>query len=177
MNKARNLTNTTNKISLTKLINLMDHFDLHINPNLLTITESVDKPIPNDSYLQWTRTSFNLTQPLPAGTYTLSWQAKIMNDTNNKSDHKIRIRVYDDRKNRNIPNIPVAGVEFPLTDQRQSYTFNVPNDNYSYHLFAYGSGAGIPQTWTVIFYDCKLEIGDLANLIPLATTFERRRVV
>lgn len=35
MNKVRKLTGLTDKISLSKLDDLMDHFDLHVNPNLL----------------------------------------------------------------------------------------------------------------------------------------------
>lgn len=35
MDKAREITGLTEKISLGRLINLMDHFELHANPNLL----------------------------------------------------------------------------------------------------------------------------------------------
>lgn len=35
MDKARSLTGLTDKISIDRLTELMDYFDLHVNPNLI----------------------------------------------------------------------------------------------------------------------------------------------
>ena len=159
MDKAREITGITEKINVAQLTSLMNHFDLHVNPNLLDKTQITTKYIPNSPYQQWTYNNFDYILK-PYTTYTFSWRAKTDSD---KSDKKIRVRIFDLKNNAVIANMNAAGDEFPLTDQRQSYTFTVSDNINSYQVCLYGSGQGIKETWDVTFYDCKLELGDLAT--------------
>ncbi|PEH04634.1 hypothetical protein CP356_03865 [Lactobacillus sp. UMNPBX5] len=159
MDKAREITGLTEKIGVARLTSLMNHFDLHVNPNLLDKTQITTKHIPNSPYQQWTYDNFDYILK-PYTTYTFSWRAKTDNDN---SDKKIRVRIFDSKNNAVIANMNAAGDEFPLTDQRQSYTFTVSDNINSYQVYLYGSGQGIKETWDVTFYDCKLELGDLAT--------------
>lgn len=160
MNKVRKLTGLTDKLSLSKLDDLMDHFDLHVNPNLLGITTAISENGKNSQWPVWMAYTFDYV--LKPGKYTFSWRAKADSNTN---DGTVRVRIFDDRSNTVIPEqkIDNAGKEFPLTDELQSYTFSVPDDNYTYRIFVYGSSFPHPQLWSVTFYDCKLEYGDLAT--------------
>lgn len=160
MNKVRKLTGLTDKISLSKLDDLMDHFDLHVNPNLLDTTTGISENGKDKQYPVWMAYHFDYV--LKPGKYTFSWRAKADSDTN---DGTIRVRIFDDRSNMVIPEqrINDSGKAFPLTDELQSYTFSIPDDNYTYRVFVYGSSFPHPQLWSVTFYDCKLEVGDLAT--------------
>lgn len=88
MDKARKLTGLTEKISIARLTSLMDHFDLHVNDNLLgdsgttlagsNVLLSSPKNIIEDGNVktytshgvQWDQVSFLMT--LDPGTYTYS---------------------------------------------------------------------------------------------------------
>lgn len=158
MDKARKLTGLTDKISIARLTSLMDHFDLHVNPNLLSQTEFT---VRNDGYWDNWNTRGKLTIQ-PNTTYTVSWRAK----TEGTND-KIRVRLYDleHAASNNFIIGPFAGYEFPLTDKLQSLTFKVPAD-HSYDLVFYGNSNNNSVTFNhtpVTFYDVKLELGDLAT--------------
>ena len=159
MDKAREITGLTEKINIAQLTSLMNHFDLHVNPNLLDTTQITVKHIPGSAYQQWTYNNFDYVLK-PYTTYTFSWRAKTDSDN---GDKKIRVRIFDSKKNGTLANVNYSGVEFPLTDQRQSYTFTVSDNINSYKVCLYGSGQNIKETWDVTFYDCKLEVGDLAT--------------
>lgn len=165
MDKARELTGLNEKISIARLTSLMSHFDLHANPNLLDTTTAISENGKNAQWPVWMAYSFNYV--LKPGKYTFSWRAKADSNTN---DGTVRVRIFDDRSNTVIPEqkIDDAGKAFPLTDELQSYTFSVPDDNHTYRVFVYGSSFPHPQLWSVTFYDCKLEVGDLAT--PLQTS-------
>lgn len=163
MNKVRKLTGLTDKISLSKLDDLMDHFDLHVNPNILGDTSYVITK--SRVYPEWSsRTPSNALEP---GVYTFSWRAKTSG-----TNTQVRIRIFDSASNMVAPgtyrDFESGGNSFPLTSNKQSFTFTVPKDNNQYHLCIYGSGYNndhvlIPQDDSVTFYDCKLEYGDLAT--------------
>lgn len=88
MDKAREITGLTEKISIAQLAGLMDHFDLHVNPNLLgeagttlagsnvllsspkNIIEDGNVKIYTSHGVQWDQVSFLMT--LDPGTYTYS---------------------------------------------------------------------------------------------------------
>ena len=88
MDKAREITGLTEKISIARLTSLMDHFDLHVNPNLLgeagttlagsnviltspkNIIEDGNDKIYTSHGVQWNQVSFLMT--LDPGTYTYS---------------------------------------------------------------------------------------------------------
>lgn len=155
MDKAREITGLTEKINIARLTSLMDHFDLHVNPNILPETEFTAK--------KGGRWSYDTPYPyinLKPGTYTFSWKAKT--DGSNKT---VRIRIFDIVANAYANFIvgPFYGKEFPLTSLTQSYTFTIPKDEHNYNLCMYGSAAGVKVNNDVTFYDCKLELGDLAT--------------
>lgn len=155
MDKAREITGITEKINIAQLTSLMNHFDLHVNPNIFPETEFTAK-----KGGVW---SFDTPHPyinLKPGTYTFSWKAKT--DGSNKT---VRIRIIDLAANiyANFIVGPFAGKEFPLTSLTQSYTFTIPKDEHNYNLCMYGSAAGEDVNNDVTFYDCKLEAGDLAT--------------
>ena len=158
MDKARKLTGLTEKISIAQLTSLMDHLDLHVNPNLLDTTTGTSEA--NKAYPVWS--SFFFNKNLVSGTYTFSWRAKAESDTN---DGAVRIRIFNSKENVVIPEQHAcdAGKAFALTDKLQTYTFHVPDDGRVYQVVVYGASWPHPQTWDVTFYDCKLEVGDLAT--------------
>lgn len=151
MDKARKLTGLTDKIGIARLTGLMDHFNLHVNPNLLKETTIVIK---KETY------SLGDLGTLKTGEYTFSWSAKTSG-----SNHYVRIRPFCYANNTELSKTS-GGDVFPLTDHRQSYTFNVPNDGKAYNLLIYGFKGADGESETdkdVTIYDCKLETGDLAT--------------
>ena len=160
MDKAREITGLTEKISIARLTGLMNHFDLHVNPNLLDTTTAISGNGKNSQWPMWMAYQFNYV--LKPGKYTFSWRAKADSDNN---DGTVRVRIFDGRSNVVIPEQKSddAGIVFPLTDELQSYTFSVPDDNHTYMVNVYGASFPHHQLWSVTFYDCKLEVGDLAT--------------
>ena len=158
MDKAREITGITEKISIAQLTSLMNHFDLHVNPNLLDTTKGTIIPADSGAWPEWTNYAFTYYLK-PDTTYTFSWQAK---SADAPKDTKVRIRIFDSVHNLTIPDHN-PGVEFPLTDKKQFYTFYVPKDKTGYQVCVYGSGNYVPEEWSVDLYNCKLEVGDLAT--------------
>lgn len=155
MDKFREKTGLTEKLTIAQATGLIDHLDLHVNPNILPKTEFTSK-----KGSEW---SYDTPQPyinLKPGTYTFSWKAKT--DGSNKT---VRIRTFDIVANAYANFIvgPFWGKEFPLTSLTQSYTFTIPKDEHNYNLCMYGSARGVKVNSDVTFYDCKLEFGDLAT--------------
>lgn len=161
MDKAREITGLTEKISVDRLTSLMDHFDLHVNPNLLSSTTWTT--VPNINYPTWPETQ--LIDSLKPGTYTFSWKAV----ASSKLDKTIRVRLHN-KKNDGVPSgFGWAGNNFMLTSKKTSFTFTVPDNGDDYELLIYGSAVNASENDKVTFYDCKLEVGDLAtplNLLP-----------
>lgn len=167
MDKAREITGLTEKINIAQLTSLMDHFDLHVNPNLMDVTENIVKVVPDNPYFSL-QDIFTISK---SGTYTFSFCTK----TDGKAKH-VRVTAIEWKTNK-ATNVGV----FPITSDRQSYTFTIPEDDYD--LIIYASGWDEKADKPVTFYDCKLEVGDLAtplnpvggvvNLV-LTATFERR---
>lgn len=159
MDKARKLTGLTDKIGIARLTGLMDHFDLHINPNLLSTTTFTS---PKGG--MWSSANLGRLNP---GTYTISWCAR----TNGKNKF-VRIRPLSMVNNIAYSKLFVGDI-FPLTSSKQSYTFSVPEGVEDCNLFMIGSkgkkdptdltSEDVPVDEDVIFYDCKLEVGDLAT--------------
>lgn len=152
MDKVRQKTGLTDKLSITRLTSLMDHFDLHVNPNLLSKTEWTISI--NHEFPMWS--GLDLWDLQPSTTYTFTWQARTSGN-----NQKVRLRLFDAGHNSDKTSV-WGGKEFPLTSGRQSYTFTTP-DTGEYGLWLYGSAAGINQNADVIIYNAKLEHGDLAT--------------
>ena len=160
MDKTREITGLTEKISIAQLTSLMNHFDLHVNPNLLDTTTAISENGKNSQWAMWMAYTFDYV--LKPGKYTFSWRAKA--DSNN-NDGTVRVRIYNPKENIVIPEQRAtdAGKVFQLTDKLQSYTFNVPDDGNNYKVYVYGASFPHLQLWSVTFYDCKLEVGELAT--------------
>ena len=157
MDKFRAKTGLTDKLTVARATNLMDHFDLHVSPNLLPQTEFT---LNNDGYWEnWN--TFGKLKIKPNTDYTVSWRSKTSGKNTN-----VRIRIYDlkDAASNNFIVGPFEGYEFPLTSERQSLTFKVPAD-HPYDIAFYGNGSDEDSLdhKPVTFYDCKLEVGDLAT--------------
>ena len=155
MDKAREITGLTEKISVARLTSLMSHFDLHVNPNLLSSTTWTT--VPNINYPVWPGTK--LIDPLKPGTYTFSWKAV----ASSKLDKTVRVRVHNKKTNSVPSGLVWSGNNFRLTSQKTSFTFTVPDDGDDYELLIYGSAVDASENDKVTFYDCKLEVGDLAT--------------
>lgn len=153
MDKFRDKTNLTDKLSIQRATNLMDHLKLIVNPNLLDRTNYTVEVL--SGYPMWSNCSLIMLNP---GKYTFAWSAKT-----NGSNKVVRIRLFDFTNNVVVPGESRFGKEFPLTNKRQSYTFVIPDDKYNYYLAVYGSASNQDQTAPVEFYNCKLENGDLAT--------------
>ena len=147
MDKAREITGLTEKISVARLTSLMNHFDLHVNPNLMDVTENIVNPVPDNQYYSL-QDIFHISK---SGTYTFSFCTK----TDGKAKH-VRVAAIEWKTNKTTS----MGV-FPITSDRQSYTFTIPEDEYD--LIIYASGWDEKADKPVTFYDCKLEVGDLAT--------------
>lgn len=152
MDKVREKTGTSEKISLVQLITLIDKIGLATNPNLLTQTTWIVNP--DRSWPAW---SFVKLSDLNPGTYTFSWQANTSG-----TNRKVRIRIFNQSRNVTIPADDV-GKEFLLSSARNSFTFTVPDGYTGFGLYVYGSGANIAQTAPVQFYNAKLESGSVAT--------------
>lgn len=98
MDKAREITGLTEKISIAQLTSLMNHFDLHVNPNLLDTTTAISENGKDRQWPMWMAYTFDYV--LKPGKYTFSWRAKADSDTN---DGTVRVRIFDGRSNVVIP--------------------------------------------------------------------------
>lgn len=154
MDKARKITGLTEKISVARLTGLMDHFDLHVNPNLLSETTYVNNKSGTYGYIQVTRNGV-----LKNGkTYTFSLDAK----TSDGQKHLLRYRLYDHTQ---------PALALPKNDdgnfwsnEHAAITFTIPNNEaHAYNLMLYNSDWQTVPTWTTTFSNCKLEYGDLAT--------------
>lgn len=170
MDKARELTGLSEKISLSRLTELMNHFDLHVNPNLLgeagttlagsNVLLSSPKNIIEDGNVktytshgvQWDQVIFLMT--LDPGTYTYSAYLKgpldeasfyLQNSTGTQSLIATLISLANDNK-----------------WYRCKQTFSITNKD-TYRIF-----------FTNVYEqkNAKLELGDLAT--PLTTVGGRQ---
>ena len=153
MDKFRAKTGLTDKLTVARATSLMNHFDLHVNPNLLSSTTWTT--VPNINYPTWPATQ--LIDSLKPGTYTFSWKAV----ASSKLDKTVRVRVHNEKKNIVPSGLVWAGNNFRLTSQKTSFTFTIPEGDYD--LIIYASGWDEKADKPVTFYDCKLEVGDLAT--------------
>lgn len=168
MDKARKLTGLTDKISVTQLTNLMDHFDLHVNPDLLGnagITFAGDNVLisnPNNVIEEdgdkvymttelWNQIMFLVT--LDPGTYTYS--ASLMNPL--VSDGAI----FFVQGSNGSPELIWVQIAFAEDNKwhRCQYTFSIKTKS-TYRVFFTNANKQ---------KNMKLEVGDLATpLKPLA---------
>lgn len=164
MDKARNLTGLTDKISIDRLTGLMDHFDLHVNPNLIANADTLS----GDKFLS-ARVSYSNVNghvvansngklgsqficlvSLSAGkTYTFSETV-----SGPLIDGNVTFMLQDSNGYKEFiyENITIPDDE---SEHRVSYTFNVKSDG-TYRVFF---------TNAKTFCLPKLEIGELSTPI------------
>lgn len=164
MDKARNLTGLTDKISIDRLTGLMDYFDLHVNPNLIANADTLSGDmflsigvsysnvnghvVANSNGNQWSH--FVCLVPLIAGkTYTFSETV-----SGPLFDGNVTFMLQDSKGSKAliIDNITIPDDE---SEHRVSYTFNVKSDG-NYRVFF---------TNAKTFCLPKLEIGELSTPI------------
>lgn len=168
MDKARKLTGLTEKISIARLTGLMDHFDLHVNPNLFTGANDFSGTWYNQS--SWTESGtyqgmkvmrrnsawLGISQEIAvqAGqTYTFSFYAKASQTVNNTCIYVKGLIKGTDNTN---PSNKIISLD--QNWQKNSFTFKVIADGYvAPRLEAMSNGT------TIYICGYKLEVGDLAT--------------
>lgn len=174
MDKARKLTGLTDKISIARLTELMDHFDLHVNPNLYEGAKDfsgnwgysigVDKDHPGDHgwYKDGIYNGYQVAshsdeiygglyqyhQAKPGEQYTFSFYAKYSTDNDNAQI------AYDDTS-----STPVTYIHLTTEWQHFAYTFTVADGVTSIDPRV-NSGIG---KGTLSICAIKLEKGDQAT--------------
>ncbi|MFQ9706056.1 MAG: hypothetical protein ACLRX6_03075 [Limosilactobacillus pontis] len=172
MDKARKLTGLTDKISIARLTNLMDHFDLHVNENLV-YTDKVNVAVTShttDYYPEWVNTYLSGALK-PNTTYTVSASAT----TSDPRVSQASIRIWNDRTDRQLMTSgdwSLGSWVFPADGKRYSYTFTTDDKGtsedgkYNYVLWAYAGKMGDKAPgfdFTTTYKGIKLEYGDLAT--------------
>lgn len=157
MDKARKITGLTEKISIARLISLMDHFDLHINPNLLSQTSFTVDPKDWSGNIHYITVDVLGASLKPNTTYTLSFNSK----ANDNQIHQFRYRLFNFVTNTDAPKTIGDNATFE-SGKRQVITFTTTDSNDE-RILLYPSTTQETPTWIATFYDCKLEYGDLAT--------------
>ena len=160
MDKARKITGLTDKISVTQLTNLMDHFDLHINPNLLNFTVRNVESKQTDTYPEWDN-SLAYEGLKPNTTYTLTLSA-----TNTNGVKGASVRIYCENWNNKYINKQLEQYFFDADGKKRSFTFTTPEDEgwlYDVRLYAGSMSVNEHKDFMTTYRDCKLEYGDLAT--------------
>lgn len=164
MDKARNLTGLTDKISIDRLTGLMDHFDLHINPNLIANSDTLSGDnflttgvsysnvsghvVANSNGKQWSQ--FMCLVSLSAGkTYTFS------ETVSGPLDNGTVTFILQDSKGSEQFIFDHITIPDDESEHRVSYTFSVNSDG-NYRVFF---------TNAKTFCLPKLEIGELSTPI------------
>lgn len=164
MDKAREITGLTEKISVTRLTSLMDHLDLHVNPNLLDATTYSLQSKQTDPYPEWVY-SLVYENLKPNTTYTLTLSA-----TNTNGVKGASVRIYCENWNNKYINRQFVQYYFDADGKKRSFTFTTPEDEgwlYNVMLYAGSMSVNEHKDFMTTYRDCKLEYGDLAT--PLTT--------
>lgn len=164
MDKFRAKTGLTDKLSVARATSLMDHLDLHVNPNLLSATTYSVASKQNDPYPEWE--NLIVYEGLnPNTTYTITLSATNTNNVKGAS-----IRIYCENWNNHYINRQFKPFFFDADGKRRSFTFTTPkNEGWLYDVWLYAGSMGTNEhkDFVTTYRDCKLELGDLAT--PLNT--------
>ena len=181
MDKFREKTNLTDKLSIKRATGLLDHLQLIVNPNLIkagyvnsfAVSSDANKPAPEWQY------RIVYEELAPNTTYTLSLSATNTNDVKTAS-----VRIYVEYYKGKYVNKEITSFIFSADNKRKSITFTT-DDNAYYNVCLYAGPLSVPQgkSFVTTYHNIKLEKGDLAtpltevggvvNLI-LTAAFERR---
>ena len=161
MDKFRSKTGLTDKLTVARVTRLMDHLDLHVNPNLLDATTYVVQSKQTDSYPEWD--NLIVYQNLRADTtYTLTLSATSTNGIRGAS-----IRFYKSNDDNNIYiNKQFQQLLFDADGKKHSFTFTTPKyEGWLYDVYFYAGNMGTNEhkDFVTTYRDCKLELGDLAT--------------
>ena len=161
MDKAREITGLTEKISIARLTSLMNHFDLHVNPNLIkadyvnsfAVSSDANNPAPEWQYrIVYGGLAANTT-------YTLSLSAVNTNDVKLAS-----VRIFCEYYKGKYVNKEITSFIFSADNKRKSFTFTT-DDNAYYNVCLYAGPLSVPQgkSFVTTYHNIKLEKGDLAT--------------
>lgn len=161
MDKFRAKTGLTDKLTVARATSLMDHLDLHVNPNLLDATTYSVQSKQTDPYPEWNNLA--VYQNLRADTtYTLTLSAT---STNGIRGASIRLYKSNDDNNRYV-NKQFQPFFFDADGKKHSFTFTTPKYEgwlYDVYLYAGSMGTNEHKDFVTTYRDCKLELGDLAT--------------
>lgn len=160
MDKAREITGITEKISIAQLTSLMNHFDLHVNPNLLSSTTVEVASNQSDPYPMW-HNQIVYSKLKPKTTYTLSLSATNTNDVKGAS-----ARIYCTNWNDRYINKQFKRFYFDADGKKKVFTFTTPEfEGWLYDVYLYAGSMSVDEhkDFVTTYKDCKLEVGDLAT--------------
>lgn len=161
MDKFRNKTNLTDKLSIKRATGLLDHLQLIVNPNLIkadyvnsfAVSSDANKPVPEWQYrIVYEGLAANTT-------YTLSLSAVNTNDVKLAS-----VRIFCERYKGKYVNKELTSFRFSADNKRKSFTFTT-DDNAYYNVCLYAGLLSVPQgkSFVTTYHNIKLEKGDLAT--------------
>ena len=160
MDKAREITGLTEKISIARLTGLMNHFDLHVNPNLLSSTTVEVTSKQSDPYPMWDN-QLVYSKLKPKTTYTLSLSA-----TNTNGVKGASARIYCANWNGHYINKQSQQFYFDADGKKKVFTFTTPEfEGWLYDVYLYAGSMSVNEhkDFVTTYKDCKLEVGDLAT--------------
>ena len=160
MDKFRSKTGLTDKLSVVRATSLMDHLDLHINPNLLNFTVRNVESKQTDTYPEWDN-YLAYKRLKPNTTYTLTLSA-----TNTNGVKRASARIYCEAWNNKYINKQLEQYFFDADGKKRSFTFTTPEDEgwlYDVILYAGSMSVNEHKDFMTTYRDCKLEYGDLAT--------------
>ena len=160
MDKAREITGITEKISVARLTSLMNHFDLHVNPNLLSSTTVEVASNQSSPYPMWVN-QIVYSKLKPKTTYTLSLSA-----TNTNGVKGASARIYCTNWNGRYINKQFQQFFFDADGKKKVFTFTTPEfEGWLYDVYLYAGSMSVDEhkDFVTTYKDCKLEVGDLAT--------------
>ena len=161
MDKFRDKTNLTDKLSIKRATGLLDHLQLIVNPNLIkadyvnsfAVSSDANKPAPEWQY------RIVYEGLAPSTTYTLSLSAVNTNGVKQAS-----VRIFLEYYKGQYVNKELTTFMFLADNKRKSFTFTT-DDNAYYNVCLYAGPLSVPQgkSFVTTYHNIKLEKGDLAT--------------
>lgn len=161
MDKFREKTGLTDKLTVARATNLMDHFDLHVNPNLI-----------KDDYVNSFAVSSDANKPAPEWQYRIVYEGLAANTTytlslfavNTNDVKRASVRIFCEYYKGKYVNKEITSFVFSADNKRKSFTFTT-DDNAYYNVCLYAGPLSVPQgkSFVTTYHNIKLEKGDLAT--------------
>jgi hypothetical protein len=161
MDKFRDKTNLTDKLSIKRATGLLDHLQLIVNPNLIkadyvnsfAVSSDANKPAPEWQY------RIVYEGLAPNTTYTLSLSA-----VNTSGVKQASVRIFVEYYKGKYVNKEITSFMFSADNKRKSFTFTT-DDNAYYNVCLYAGPLSVSQgkSFVTTYHNIKLEKGDLAT--------------